>query len=110
MNDMLDITDSTPDFDTQNTNSIVTNILYYINENYSKDLSLKELTKVFPFYPSYLYAVISKSTKKTFTEILTNIRMEKAAEFLTNTDYSISSICTMVGYTNRKVHKTWRLV
>lgn len=101
MNDMLDITDSDADFESQSTGSVVSNILSYINENYDKDLSLRELTKIFPFNPSYLSAVISKSTGKTFIEILTSVRMEKAAEFLVNTDYSISSICTMVGYTNR---------
>ncbi len=101
MNDMLDINDNDVDFENQSTGSVVSNILSYINENYAKDLSLKELTKIFPFNPSYLSAVISKGTKKTFIEILTSVRMEKAAEFLVNTDYSISSICTMVGYTNR---------
>ncbi len=101
MNDMLDIRDNDVDFENQSTGSVVSNILSYINENYDKDLSLKELAKIFPFNPSYLSAVISKGTKKTFIEILTSIRMEKAAEFLVNTDYSISSICSMVGYTNR---------
>lgn len=101
MNYMLNIENNDVDFENQSTGSVVSNILSYINENYAKDLSLKELTKIFPFNPSYLSAVISKGTKKTFIEILTNVRMEKAAEFLTNTDYSISSICTMVGYTNR---------
>lgn len=76
----------------------IINAIEYIHENYNVELHLEDICK---------YALMSKTnfcyifkilTKKTFTEYLTHIRIQKAVEALLKTDTTITQICYDVGF------------
>lgn len=76
----------------------IKNAIEYIHENYNEDLHLEDICK---------YALMSKTnfcymfkilTTKTFTEYLTNIRVQKAVEALLRNDASVTQICYDVGF------------
>lgn len=74
-------------------------ILKYIEDNY-EEASLKELSLILN-QPNYkLSKFLKEITGKTFQELLSVKKLEKAVELLKNTDYSIAEIIREVGYEN----------
>ena len=80
-------------------NSIVEEILEYINQNYYRNISLRELAenKYFVNY-SYLSRIFGQETGMTFSKYLIQLRLKKAEEFLQDDEMKISSIAFEVGY------------
>ena len=72
----------------------------YIKQNYSKALSLDEVSYYVNISPYYFSKIFKEGTGENFIEYLTNIRIEKAKELLGSTDYSMKEICVMVGYSD----------
>lgn len=72
----------------------------YIKQNYSKQLSLDEVSYYVNISPYYFSKIFKEGTGENFIEYLTNIRIEKAKELLSSTDYSMKEICVMVGYSD----------
>lgn len=72
----------------------------YIKQNYSKALNLDEVSYYVNISPYYFSKIFKEGTGENFIEYLTNIRIEKAKELLSNTDYSMKEICVMVGYSD----------
>ena len=70
----------------------------YIDANYSKDLSLDDLSRKFDISPYYFSKLFKNKTGVNFIDYLTNIRIEKAKELLADTDASMKEICSEVGY------------
>jgi len=83
---------------TSNKGEILEKAIQFINEHYADDISLKEISNYLFISPYYLSHIFKKMTKKTITEYITSIRLEKAKELLTATDLPISQISTMTGY------------
>ena len=81
-------------------NNIVDMAKEFIKENYSKQLSLDEVSYYVNISPYYFSKIFKEGTGENFIEYLTNLRMDKAKEFLKNSDYSMKEICVMVGYTD----------
>ena len=81
-------------------NNIVDNAREYIKANYSKALNLDEVSYYVNVSPYYFSKIFKEGTGENFIEYLTNIRIEKAKELLSNTDYSMKEICVMVGYSD----------
>ena len=74
-------------------------ILKYIEEFYNS-ASLKELSLKLK-QPNYKISKFLKEvTGKTFQELILEKRLEKAKDFLKNTDYSIAEVIREVGYEN----------
>ncbi len=69
----------------------------YIRQNY-KTATLTNTAKHFFLSPAYLSTTIKTQTGCTFSAILRQIRMEHAAELLTNTDMRVEQICENIGY------------
>ena len=80
--------------------TIIEKVYEYMNENYYKDISLGEAADYVHISQSYLSLYFKKVTKKNFIDVLTEIRMQNAIKFLSETSYSIEKICDMVGYKN----------
>lgn len=72
----------------------------YIKNNYSKALSLDEVSYYVNISPYYFSKLFKERTGENFIEYLTNIRIEKAKELLSNSEYSMKEICVMVGYSD----------
>ena len=70
----------------------------YIDANYSKDLSLDDLSRKFDISPYYFSKLFKNKTGVNFIDYLTNIRIERAKELLADSDVSIKEICSEVGY------------
>ncbi len=81
---------------------IVNNAILYIKDNYGDDLSLDVIADKYFLSPAYFSRLFKQYTGSTFTEYLTNIRMEKAKEFLLLGKYKIYEISQMVGYNSEK--------
>lgn len=72
----------------------------YINEFYSDDLSIEDVSKRFMLSQSYFSYLFKSITSKTFTEYLNGMRVSKAMELLRSTDKRVLDICYEVGFNN----------
>ena len=70
----------------------------YIQANYSRDISLDEVSREVNISPYYFSKIFKEDVGEGFVEYLTKIRMDRAKELLTTTEYSRKEICSMVGY------------
>lgn len=75
-------------------------LLKYVEENYAEKLYLSTLAKQFYINMSYCSELFKKVTGLTFSEYVTKIRMEKAAELLSSGDYKIKDVAEMTGYSD----------
>ena len=72
----------------------------YIRQNYQKDLTLDEVSKVVDISPYYFSKLFKQETGENFIEYLTKVRMKNAEELLKDSDYSIKEICVASGYSD----------
>lgn len=73
----------------------------YIKENYAdSDLSLMSVCNHLAVSMSYFGIFFKEKTGKTFIEYLTEVRMDKAKELLSNTDLMLYTVAERVGYEN----------
>lgn len=79
---------------------LIIQIKEYIALHYNEELSLESLSQQFYLNPSYLSSQFSKKTGMTISAYLRDIRLKKAAQFLTETTMHISDISSAVGYQN----------
>ncbi len=70
----------------------------YIRSNYSRDISLDEVSQVVNISPYYFSKIFKEDVGEGFVEYLTGLRMDKARELLNTTEHSMKEICSMVGY------------
>ena len=74
-------------------------VLEYINEHYTQEeLSLGSVASAVDVSANYLSSVFSQNMQKTFTEYVTEKRMEKAKKLLRSSDDSTGKIASEVGY------------
>jgi two-component system response regulator YesN len=72
----------------------------FIVENYSKDISLDDVSRIVDISPYYFSKLFKEVTGQNFIEYLTNIRIEEAKKLLQNRDVSIKNICVNTGYSD----------
>ena len=77
---------------------LIDDIRAYVGKHYADSgLSLTELAKTFFFNPSYLSRMFKKKAGVSFTEYLTEVRMEKALELLREKNLKAFEIAAAVG-------------
>lgn len=91
-------------------NQKISDIFNFIIKNYQEEIELKELASMANMNMSAFCRYFKKSTSKTFTEVLNEIRIGFACKKLINTDDLVSQIGYSCGYTsisyfNRKFRK-----
>lgn len=74
--------------------------LLYMRQHYMEDLSLDLVAKMANVSPFYLSRLFKQDLNRNFLEILTNIRIQKAIELLSNHQLSVKEISEQVGYIN----------
>lgn len=79
---------------------VVEKLKLYIEQNLKEDLTRKELAKVVFLSEDYVAKLFSGETCMSISSYVTRRRMEKAQEYLWNTDWNVSRIAMEVGYTN----------
>lgn len=72
-------------------------ILQYIQQNY-RTVTLSSLASTFHFSEAYLSKLVRKNMNQNFTDVLRNLKMNHAMDYLMNTPMKISEIADAVGY------------
>lgn len=78
----------------------VLRVLNYIYENPGADLSLDALADVAAMSRFHWHRVFQAMTGESCAMAVRRVRMHRAAFWLVQSDYTVSKIATMVGYTN----------
>lgn len=78
--------------------SVMERAKVYIRQNFQKDLTLDEVSKIVDISPYYFSKLFKQETGENFIEYLTKVRMKNAEELLKDSHYSIKEICVMSGY------------
>lgn len=76
----------------------ISEVAFYLMENYMKKLSLKEVADEFYITPSHLSRSFKKTTGFTFIEYLNSIRVKEAKRLLKETKKSIMEIAELTGF------------
>lgn len=80
--------------------SVVSKAKAYINQNFSKELTLDDVSKSVNISPYYFSKLFKEESGENFIEYLTKVRIAHAKELLKNPSYSIKEICIMSGYSD----------
>lgn len=75
-------------------------VLEYVNENYSKDITLDEISTRFGFNPSYFSRMFKKALGSGYSDYLAFVRICKAEKLLRDTDMSIIDVSLEVGFSS----------
>jgi AraC-like DNA-binding protein len=70
----------------------------YIRENLARDLNLTEAAATAFLSPNYLAHLLKNEVGKTFTDLVTERRMERAQELLANTPMRIAEVAHASGF------------
>lgn len=72
----------------------------YIEENYKKDISLDDVSRMVDISPYYFSKLFKEETGENFIEYLTNLRIERAKKLLQLREMSIKTVCIETGYSD----------
>lgn len=72
--------------------------LEYINEHFSENISLQDVADNINISKNYLCDIFKKELGITFINYVTNLRIEKAKEYLANSDMKMYEVSSAVGY------------
>lgn len=72
----------------------------YIMDNYQNKMSLFDLAGVTNYSPYHLLRLFKKHTGRTPFEFLLDVKVEKAKTLLKKTDYTITEICNLAGFSS----------
>lgn len=70
----------------------------YVENNYTFDISMQEVAEDMEYSDAYFSKLFKQYFNQNFTAYLTEYRIKKAKELLTDTNNSIKDISRMVGY------------
>lgn len=85
-------------------NATIQNVLEYIEKNISRSISMSDVANVFSISYSHFSKLFRQHTKMTFPKYLLKKRMEKAAEYLCDTNIRIALVAKKVGYGDNAHH------
>lgn len=75
-------------------------VLDYVDAHYSEKIYLEEMCRMTMLSPSYFSDVFKHVTGRTFTEYVSQVRVEKAKGMLKKDDKSISGVAYAVGFSD----------
>ena len=78
--------------------TVIIEILNFIEKNYMREITLKEVAEEMHYTPNYLGYVFIQSQGISFSEYLTNYRIKKSLSLLDNNAYKIYEVAIKVGY------------
>lgn len=81
---------------------LIHDIKLFIQRNDSKDLKLNDIADQFNISPAYISSLFSKTAGMTIVDYITEQRMEKAKDYLRNSNDKILKIGEMVHYDNQR--------
>lgn len=82
----------------ENKNAYVEEAVRYMEKNYTKDISLGEISQKLGISSFYLSRLLTQELDRSFVELLTDIRMDHAIDLIRNEDTIAKDIGMRVGY------------
>lgn len=82
----------------QGNSGYIEQVISFTKDNYMCDIGLNTIAHSLGITPNYLGSLFYKQTNMKYVDFLTEIRLLKAKELLTETNLSINKISQMVGY------------
>jgi YesN/AraC family two-component response regulator len=82
----------------QHTTILVRNTLAYLHENYSRSISLNEITEAIGASKSYLSRIFHAEMGLSLWEYLKRYRVQRAVDLLVRTDHNITEVSALVGF------------
>lgn len=79
---------------------LVINVLRYVNQNFTSDITLNSTADNFSVSSQYLSSVFSDEVGLGFSAYITDLRLKLAADLLKTSDRNITEICYDCGYRN----------
>ncbi len=76
-------------------------MLQYLRQNCSRRLTVKEISAQCGYNPDYFSRLFRKFCGMTFTQYLTECRMDKACHLLQESDLTVDAVIGECGYTDR---------
>ncbi|WP_109833170.1 AraC family transcriptional regulator [Reichenbachiella versicolor] len=73
-------------------------VLKFISDNYVSDISLNDVAEVACMTANSFCRYFKKSTSKSFTQFLNEVRIKNASRLLVQDEISVSEICYKVGF------------
>lgn len=80
--------------------SVMDDILYYIEHNYSANLKLESIAALFGYNSSYLGKIFNKNVGESFNSYVDQVRIKHAIELLVENKHKVYEIAELVGYKN----------
>ena len=84
----------------EQTSGLICKAKLFIEENYNKDISLDDVSRIVDISPYYFSKLFKEETGENFIEYLTNLRIEKAKDLLMHSGMNIKNICADTGYSD----------
>lgn len=81
-------------------NYIVNEAIYFVEQNYSSEISLDDVAKAINLSKQYVCMVFKKTTGENLSHFINNMRIEKAKQLLLNPEFSNKDIYEVVGFSN----------
>lgn len=78
--------------------SLLFEIYAYIQNNYTNDLTLETISKLFYLSQPYLSSLFKKHTGCGISQYIENLRMDQAKKLLIDYDLSICEVAALIGY------------
>jgi len=82
------------------THWVVNNLKNHIENEFYKDINLKQMATLYGFNEKYLGRIFKSHMNMTFHEYLNAIRLENASEMLLNSEESVVAIAKKCGFNN----------
>jgi two-component system response regulator YesN len=79
-------------------NKIVQATKEYLETHYADEISLENVAEQVNISPQYFSKLIKKTTGFNFIDWLSMLRVKKAKELLSNSNFTVKEVCFMVGY------------
>ncbi len=103
---IIKLAELTSDYQTGNSpdneKGAIRNAKKYLKNNIKRDISLNDVAKSVGLSSAYFSRLFKQETGENFIDFLINARMEKAKEYLSNSDYKTYEISELVGYSKSK--------
>lgn len=77
---------------------LIQQMIAYIQERLSENVTLKQVADTFSFSPNYLGQLFKEEMNQNFSEFLISLRMEKAGQLLRETNMKVYEVAEAVGY------------
>lgn len=92
-----------------NRNSVLDDILYYIDHNYQNNIKLEAIAPLFGYNSAYLGKIFNKTVGESFNSYVDHIRIEHSKQLLLQKKFKVYEIAERVGYRNVDYfHKKFR--